>query len=205
MIRRRVGSKISVLGIFMNRVCDVFSERSLFISCTVIISGICLFVPVAGQQSHQIQSRYAVITYDSPQTLRTFNKKLYVSGGLKSQVQKQGTDTIEDDVKAKINVIVEKVMVVLDMYPANLKFSIVIHPDKSGVAGSFMQIYKKKVNYIAFFSPSQRTVFFSADNGMLRVVAHEIGHVVAENYFAVSPPPRIHEVLAQYAEKHVTD
>jgi len=37
------------------------------------------------------------------------------------------------------------------------------------------------------------------------VLAHEIGHVVVENYFTISPPQRIHEVLAQFAERHVTD
>ena len=39
----------------------------------------------------------------------------------------------------------------------------------------------------------------------LFTAAHEIGHVVAENYFEVSPPQNIHEVIAQYAEQHITD
>ncbi|MCK5098348.1 MAG: hypothetical protein KAR45_09605, partial [Desulfobacteraceae bacterium] len=66
-------------------------------------------------------------------------------------------------------------------------------------------IYNIDVKYIAFYSPSKNRVFYSADNAYLRVVAHEIGHVVAENYFTISPPQRIHEVMAQFAEKHVTD
>jgi len=91
------------------------------------------------------------------------------------------------------------------MFPAKLKFNIVIHPSTKGVQKDFQRLYRKKVNYIAFYSPGKNTVFYSADNGRLRVVAHEIGHVVAENYFAISPPPKIHEVLAQYAESHITD
>ena len=30
-------------------------------------------------------------------------------------------------------------------------------------------------------------------------------YAVAENYFIVSPPRQIHEVMAQLAEQHVTD
>jgi predicted Zn-dependent protease len=81
----------------------------------------------------------------------------------------------------------------------------VIHPSKEGVQEDFNRLYGIDVNYIAFYSPTQNIVFYSADNAELRVVAHEIGHVIAEHYFQVSPPSKIHEVLAQYAEKHVTE
>ena len=178
-------------------------SRKIGYTIFFLVIGAVIVLPCV--HAFEIKSRYATIIYDSQKTLRKFNDELYVGGSLRAKVKRQGGDTIEDDVRAKINVIVEKAMVVLDMYPSNLKFSIVIHPDKKGVAADFMRIYNKRVNYIAFYSPSKDTIFFSANNGRLRVVAHEIGHVVAEHYFAISPPPRIHEVLAQYAEKHITD
>ncbi len=153
---------------------------------------------------HEIKTRYTTITYDSPSTLKKFNYKLYM-GRLKYLLKGKKNDTIEEEVKNKIDLIVEKSETVLDMYPHNLKFFIVITPSAEGVQDHFMRLYKKKVNYIAFYSPGANTVFYSADNARLRVVTHEIGHVIAENYFAISPPPRIHEVLAQYAEKHITD
>ena len=93
----------------------------------------------------------------------------------------------------------------LEMFPKKLGFSIVIQPDAREVQKDFRRLYGVDVNYIAFYSPSKNRVFYSADNGSLRVVAHEIGHVVVENYFTISPPQRIHEVLAQFAERHVTD
>ena len=33
----------------------------------------------------------------------------------------------------------------------------------------------------------------------------ECAGLVAENYFTISPPQKIHEVMAQYAEQHITD
>ncbi len=151
-----------------------------------------------------IESRYATISYSDMKELRKFNDELYM-GKLRSQIKQRGSDSVEDEVAAKIDFIVEKVMAVLDMFPANLKFSITIHADESQVQQDFKRIYHIDVDYIAFYSPSENRVFYSADNANLRVVTHEIGHVVAENYFTVSPPQRIHELMAQFAEQHITD
>ena len=152
----------------------------------------------------EIDSRYATIVYESDEVLRKFNSNLSM-GNLRYQLHGKKNETIEDEVRNKIDLIVEKVETVLDMYPVKMKFSIVIHSSKDGIRKDFLRIYNKEVDYIAFYSPTEDTVFYSAKNVDLRVAAHEIGHVVAEKYFSVSPPPKIHEVLAQYAEKHITD
>ena len=152
----------------------------------------------------EINSEYAVIEYPSPKVLKDFNYELYM-GRFKYNIRSKSNDTIEDEVKNKIDFVVEKVMKVLNMYLPEIKFKIQIYPTKRGVQEEFKRIYNAKGNYIAFYSPSKNKVFFSANNAELRVVAHEIGHVVAENYFKVSPPQNIHEIIAQYAEKHITD
>lgn len=151
-----------------------------------------------------LESRYATITYFAQEDLRDFNKELYM-GRLRSKIKGSSNDTIEDEVISKIDFIVEKVMITLDMFPPELRFSIVIHADEQDVKKEFERLYKIDVDYIAFYSPSKNRVFYSAEDGNLRVVAHEIGHVVAENYFTISPPQKIHEVMAQFAEQHVTD
>lgn len=156
--------------------------------------------------ARDFESRYATITYFDKDDLREFNNELYMGRQLKAKLQKNMGDTIEDDVAAKINLIVEKVMLVLDMYQPDIRFSIVINTDEISVQEAFRNIYYGvDVDYIAFYSPSKNRVFYSADNSNLRVVAHEIGHVVFENYFSRSPPRRIHEVIAQFAERHVDD
>jgi len=176
-------------------------NRFLYISLMAILG---LFLFVFECPAFELQSRYATITYNDHKDLKKFNNKLYM-GRLKSMVKKHRPDTIEEEVVAKINVIVEKTMVVLDMYPPGLNFSIVIEPDEESVQNDFRRLYNIDVTYIAFYSPHKNRVFYSANNGRLRVVTHEIGHVIVENYFKVSPPQRIHEVLAQYAEKHIND
>lgn len=169
----------------------------------VVLILACVLFPASCALASDLQARYATITYSNKDDLREFNNELYM-GRLKSQVQ-GSSDTMEQEVISKIDFIVEKVMIVLDMFQPQIKFSIVIHPDEEQVQKDFKRIYNIKVDYIAFYSPSKNTVFYSADNATLRVVAHEIGHVVAENYFTISPPQKIHEVMAQYAEQHITD
>ena len=172
-------------------ICLSFFTGLLFLFCTDCFA-------------YDLESRYATITYSDKRDLREFNNELYM-GRLKAKLQLNSGDSLEDDVIAKINFIVEKVMFSLEMFPKKLGFSIVIQPDAREVQKDFRRLYGVDVNYIAFYSPSKNRVFYSADNGSLRVVAHEIGHVVVENYFTISPPQRIHEVLAQFAERHVTD
>ena len=158
-------------------------------------------VPFTGH-SAEIKTRFGTITYDSPDALREFNHELYM-GRLKSRINE--SDTLEGEIKHKLEYIVRKVMLVLDMQIPKLDFQIVIHPSEDGVQADFNRLYGVEVNYIAFYSPSRNIVFYSAEDASIRVVAHEIGHVIAEHYFQVSPPSKIHEVMAQYAEKHVTD
>ncbi|MDX9786776.1 MAG: hypothetical protein RBT11_08365 [Desulfobacterales bacterium] len=170
-----------------------------------------LFVAVAsliffpGQASGlEMETRYATVIYDTVETLRKFDNNLYM-GNLKYLLQGKKSETIQDEVCNKIDLIIEKVETILDMYPAKIKVIIVVYSSTEGVQKDFQRIYNKKTDYIAFYSPIENTVFYSAKHASLRVVSHEIAHMVVENYFAVSPPPKIHEVLAQYAEMHITD
>ena len=152
----------------------------------------------------ELETRYATIQYPNIGTLRKFNGKLKM-GSLGYLLSGKQNETVEDEVRNKVDVIVEKVRTVLDMFPRDMKFKIVICESTKGVQEEFKRIYRINVDYLAFYSPDENTVFYSAKNINLRVVSHEIGHMVVENYFVVSPPVKMHEVLAQYAEMHITD
>lgn len=158
---------------------------------------------VAGVGAAELETRFGKIIYTDQGALKKFNHELYLGSSLRNRLPRG--DTLDGEVINKLEYVVKKVMLVLDMHLPELQFTIVIHPSASGVQADFKRLYHIDVDYIAFYSPHQNTVFYSAKDASLRVVAHEIGHVVAENYFQVSPPARIHEVMAQYAEKHVTD
>ncbi len=179
-------------------------HRINYIAVLMLAGILCIPFHAEAGKIIELKSRYASIYYFDKAYLREFNKQLYM-GKFSAIIRDAGGDTIESEVAAKIDFIVEKVMKVLDMTSENLKFSMVIRQNEKVVQNDFKRLYKKNVKYIAFYSPQKNRVFFSANRSVIKVVAHEIGHVVVENYFKVSPPQKIHEVMAQFAESHITD
>ncbi len=151
------------------------------------------------------KSRYVTIRYANPQILKDFNENLYLNRSLSRMIKRKNIVTVEDEVYAKVDLIVEKVEVVLDMFPKNINFTLVLVPTKKEIAALYKKNYGKHVNHIAYYSLSRKTIYMSVNDTRLRVLAHEIGHMIVDHFFKVRPPYNIHELMAQFAEKHVTD
>ncbi|BDD87644.1 hypothetical protein [Desulfofustis limnaeus] len=152
------------------------------------------------------RSRYVGrLIYTSVEDLQEFNDNLRLTRQLSAMVAQKQPATIEEEVLAKLDIIIEKVEVVLDMFPNNLAISFHILPDRRAVSSVYRQKYNKQVDYLAYYSLSEDTVYFSAYDATIRVVAHEIAHAVIDHFFQVRPPYNMHELMAQFAEKHVTD
>lgn len=171
------------------------------IMVAIVATIILLFVPDLSRAG----SRYATIICSDPELLKEFNDKLYLGRNLSRMIKRKNLITVGDEVQAKIDLIVEKVEVVLDMFPEKLQFNLVLLPTSRDVSAVYKKNYGKSVNHIAYYSLTQKTIYISVKDTRLKVLAHEIGHMVADNFFQVRPPYTIHELMAQFAEKHVTD
>ncbi|HHN65339.1 MAG TPA: hypothetical protein ENK09_08280 [Nitrospirae bacterium] len=154
--------------------------------------------------TEEIKTRYTTIIYNSTDQLDNFNDNI-ITGGLSYFFQRQDSVTVKDEIVSKVDGLVEHVESILEMYPSMMHFRIVLLDDDNEVRAVYRRQYNKSVNYIAFYSPQEKTVYISVDDVELRVLAHEIAHVVIDHYFGVAPPVKIHEVLAQYVEKHLED
>jgi hypothetical protein len=164
-----------------------------------------LFLGGISAQAQEHNSRYATLSYSDNGVLREFNDNLRLNRKLNYSKRKKNVVTVADEVLAKIDIIIEKVQVALDMFPNNYHVRLVVLPYSSDVAAVYKKHYGKRVKHIAYYSLSEKTIYVSADDVNLRVLAHEIGHSVVDHFFKVRPPYNIHELLAQFAEKHVTD
>ena len=152
------------------------------------------------------KSRYVTLVYAEMKVLQEFNSNLQLNRTLESAIHQKNVITAADEVLAKVDIIVEKVQAVLDMFPDNYHIQLVLLSDASEVAANYKQKYGKSVNHIAYYSLSEKTIYISVTDTRLRVLAHEIGHSVVDYYFQqVRPPYNIHELMAQFAEQHVTD
>lgn len=170
-----------------------------------IIGLLLAFCCVATAAAAELETRYAKIFYADDELLRSFNNEVFMGGGLFFLSRRPQNLTIHDEVRNKLNNIVEKVMAVLEMFPKELRFTVVLLPDAREVQRVYRESYGKEVDFIAFYSPKQKTMYLSMRDVQLRVIAHEVGHVVVDHFFDVPPPVKIHELLAQYAETHITD
>jgi hypothetical protein len=167
----------------------------------ILLSAVCIQPAFA----IEAKSRYVTLQYSDKRVLREFNNKLIIGRKLSSVVRKRNVESVEDEVLAKADVIMEKVQVVLDMFPDKIYITLVLLPDDDDVAAKYKESYGKHQKNIAYYALSEKTIYISVDDTNLRVLAHEIGHAVTDQYFKVRPPYKIHELMAQFAEKHVTD
>ena len=114
---------------------------------SLLFSALCLLLAESvwgGQQ----KSRYATIVYSNMQVLQEFNDNLRLNRKLNYAMRKNVV-TVADEVLAKLDIIIEKVQIVLDMFPDYYHVSFVLLPDDDDVARVFKQKYGKRVNHIA--------------------------------------------------------
>ncbi len=153
----------------------------------------------------EAKSRYASLQYSSQKLLTDFNAEIELGRNLKAFVRKTNIVTVEDEVLVKIDTIIEKAETILEMFPDQLHMRIVLLENSADVARVFKEKYGKNVNYLAFYSLSEDTIYISVDDVKLAILAHEIGHAIVDHYFKVRPPYNVHELMAQFVEKRISD
>jgi len=169
---------------------------------TVVL--LCIFTVAERSYCGTIESRYATIVYDNDSLLKEFNSGVRM-GSLSYLMRNKSSLTLADEVRNKVDIIAEKVQMVLEMYPKALKFRVVLLASASEVRRVYKMRYGHEVGYISFYSPGDKAVYISTDDVNLRIFGHELAHAVIDQYFKVSPAVKIHELLAKYAESHIED
>ena len=169
-----------------------------------LFTGLIILTFFSVSSASELKSRYTTITYSNGDQVRRFNSEVSL-GSLSYLMRNRGSITTGDEVKNKVDVIIERVESILEMYPKGLKFHIVLLPSDNDVQKIFRKIYGRDVDYIAFYSPGNKTVYVSVKDAELTVLAHEIGHVIIDFYYGIATPQKLHEVLAQYVEEHLKD
>ncbi len=153
-----------------------------------------------------LPTKYIEVCFPDSDTLKKFNKKLYVRGRIRDSIRRKDIKSIPEIVRIKIDLCLARVMTILEMYPiSKLKVRLQVLKNKQEVRAKFKEIYAINTTYIAFYARRKNTVYVSARNINLRVLAHELGHVIAETYFTPSPPHEVHELIAQRAERYIFD
>ena len=149
----------------------------------------------------EIPTRFGVIAFTDQQLLISFNENVAFGQHHYLAHAKKSANLMEE-VREKLETAVDETKSILEMFPEDLSFKIVLLPTAVAVRRVYREIYNTPSEFIAFYSPQKKTIFLSVNDVQLRVLIHEIAHVVMDFYFGVAPSVKIHEVLAQYAESH---
>lgn len=177
--------------------------RFLIIYISLLLSYSVAIQPIYAEE---IKGRLVTLQYDGKRLLREFNDKLILGNKLTAILRQKDVETVEAGVLAKVDLITEKAQVVLDMFPEQSHFTLMLLSDADDVADKYMEKYGKRKENLAYYSLSENTIYISVEDTNLRVLAHEIGHAIVNLYFKDTKVPyRIHELTAQFAEKHITD
>jgi hypothetical protein len=175
------------------------------LTAVVLIAVICcVFALAAGSHAAILESRYATIIYDNDELLREFNKSLRLKG-LSYLIKNKTNLTVADEVRNKVDIIAERVQLVLGMYVKTLKFKVVLLSSAREVRRVYRAKYGRDVDFISYFSPVEKAVYISVDDVQLRIFGHEVAHAIVDQYFGVSPSVQLHEMLAKFAETHLDE
>lgn len=158
--------------------------------------------PIMAAGSEELTTRYASITYDTPAQLSKFYDTF---GQLDFPLSSSGNQslTIQEDIKKKVESLVENIEMILEMFPEKLGVKIILLNSATEVQDIYRSLYGQKVSFVAFYSPRDHTIYISVADIKLKVLAHEMAHAVIDQYFVVGPAVKIHELLANYAERQI--
>ena len=97
------------------------------------------------------KSRYVTLSYnDDKEVLRGFNDNLRLNRKLSYSMRKKNVVTVADEVLAKVDIIIEKAQVVLDMFPDNYHIKLILLPDDDAVARVYKEKYGKAKSFPHF-------------------------------------------------------
>ena len=91
----------------------------------------------------------------------------------------------------RIDRLIERVSMILDMYPENFHIEIHLRQDPL------------PQNKIAYFEYDTNAIYSSVDRVSDGVMAHELAHAIIVRYFPTPPPSKVQEILAQYVDKQL--
>ncbi len=165
-----------------------------------------IFLPVlspriaAGSDWQVLQSNCCTIKYLDEAHLRTFTLRI---GGFR--FTSTGLDDNPDNVKTKVDEVMEKVQTILDMYPDEMAISISLYVDHLSIGRIFREFSETGNIPIAFYANKSKTIYVDISSVTDGVLAHEMAHAVINFYFDVPPPAKMQEILAQYVDLHLWD
>jgi len=149
---------------------------------------------------------YVTVYYDAQADLASIEHRLKKRGAFASWGRDLApTLTQEERLVYRLDLLFERVMGMLDMYPPGISVKVKIFKGRAALAKEYQKIFGTSTDERAFYIHRHRTIYTSEEDISDYLIAHEMGHVVIDHYFPSLPPGKVAEILASYVDVHLEE
>ena len=153
-----------------------------------------------------IKSDYFMIYCDPSIDLKSLARRLHrrgwaVSGSYKSD----SSDSPERKVGKAVDGLFRRAEEILDMHPHVSRWKIKIFADKKALDNEYFNTFLSNENPVSFYVHGYEAIYTCEDEISDTVLVHEMAHAIIDHYFAVVPPGKIAELIAQFVDSHLED
>jgi hypothetical protein len=156
------------------------------------------------ESSEEISGKYFTIYYHQPVDIPSLCQRLNVSLSEKILAARSAGDAVSgnEDLGSLVDVLYGTVGDTLDMHIYDFHGNIKICRDHAQLNDVYISFFKKDLeSYMAsFYVYDLNTIYISSEDFKREVLGHEISHAIINNYFVVSPPVKVQEILSKYVE-----
>ncbi len=153
------------------------------------------------------QCRFSAIHYQEPGHLERFVQKVQ-PGPLTLSLNQLFPGSVKLTPEAKagrwVDQLFLRVQAILEMVKPDLKVEIMLFQDQSALSDAFRKITGKPTQAPAFYWRETNTIYLHLEQISPGILAHEMAHAVIANYFVITPPQKVLELLCQYVDREVS-
>ncbi|GAH26286.1 unnamed protein product [marine sediment metagenome] len=150
-----------------------------------------------------VDTQYFTICYHSDDDLLVFVEKfnLALSSQLASNYSSADTfKTPGERIADLVNALFLKVSDILGIHLYSYHGKIKLCKTHDELSNLYYHYFKSPLAAEAFYFKDKESIYIALPTVELSILGHEMGHAIMCNYFAVTPPIRLQEILAKYIE-----
>jgi len=114
-----------------------------------------------------------------------------------------GSLSMEDRLKARIEIILLRVKDILGMDPKDFHVKVRIFKSRQDMNDAYAWMFNESANFKSFYIHHFESIYTNEQDFLDSVMAHELGHAVIDHYFSVPPPSRMAELMAIYVDSNL--
>ncbi len=161
----------------------------------------------AAESGHVVKTTHTTITFTSLDDVAVLNEAIDFGRNisLSSIFSSSGPTEKENELIRKIDLLFEKVQLLLDMGEEMRDVNIRVYANADELHAAYAKIFNKPGDERAWYVFKYNTVFINVQDVHDGVLAHEMAHAIIDNNLEARLPRASAEILAQYVDRHLRD